>query len=81
MQDTAPSPAPSKSTGIGAPRGPDATASGLAAERAAANAASAAESEKSQDAVMGDLSSIDFQQSFTKAAKQLKIDLSSKGTL
>ena len=70
MQDTAPSPAPSKSTGIGAPRGPDATASGLAAERAAANAASAAESEKSQDAVMGDLSSIDFQQSFKEAAKQ-----------
>ena len=78
MQDTAPSPAPSKSTGSGAPRGLDATASAVAAQRAEANAASASEAEKSQDAVMGDLSSIDFQQSFEEAAKQLKINLSSK---
>ena len=40
----------SKSTGIGAPRGLDAMASGLATQRAAANAASASEAEKSQDA-------------------------------
>ena len=50
MQDSAPSPAPSKSTGIGAPDGLDATASRLAAARATVNAESAAESEKSQDA-------------------------------
>ena len=79
MQDTAPSPAPSKSTGSGAPRGLDATASSVAAQRAEANAAYLSfEAEKSQDAVMGDLSSIDFQQSFEEAATQLKINLSSK---
>ena len=78
MQDTAPSPAPSKSTGSGAPRGLDATASAVAAQRAEADAASASQAEKSQDAVMGDLSSIDFQQNFKEAANQLKIDLSSK---
>ena len=50
MQDNAPSPAPSKSTGSGAPRGLDATASGIAAQRAEANAASASQAEKSQDA-------------------------------
>ena len=78
MQDTAPSPAPSKSTGSGTPRGLDATASAVAAQRADANAASASEAEKSQDAVMGDLSSIDFQQSFKEDAKQFKTNLSSK---
>jgi hypothetical protein len=77
-QDTTPSPAPSKSTRSGAPRGLDTTASGIAAQRAEANAASASQAEKSQDAVMGDLSSIDFQRSFKEAAKQLKIDLGSK---
>ena len=77
MQDTAPSPAPSKS-GSGPHRGPDATATAAAAQRADADAASASEAEKSQDAVMGDLSSIDFQQSFREAAKQMKIDLGSK---
>ena len=57
---------------------PDATANRLAAARATVNAESAAESEKSQDAVMGDLSMIDFQQTFQAAAAQLKIDLKSK---
>ena len=78
MQDTAPSPAPSKSNGSGPSKGPDATASAAAAQRAEAGAASASEAEKSQDAVMGDQSSIDFQRSFKEAAKQLKIDLGSK---
>ena len=77
MQDTAPSPAPSKS-GSGPYSGPDATATAAAAQRAEADAASASEAEKPQDAVMGDLSSIDFTRSFKEAAKQLKIDLGSK---
>ena len=46
-QDTAPSPAPSKS---GDYRGPDAAATALAAERAEADADLASEAEKSQDA-------------------------------
>ena len=50
MQDTAPSPAPSRS---GPYYGPDATAIATAAQRADADAASASEAEKSQDAVMG----------------------------
>ena len=50
MQDTAPSLAPSKSTGSGAPRGLDATASAVAVQRAEANAASASQAENSQDA-------------------------------
>ena len=75
MQDTAPSPEPSRS---GPCYGPDATAIATAAQRADADAASASEAEKSQDAVMGDLSSIDFQGSFREAAKQMKIDLDSK---
>ena len=58
--------------------GPDAAATAAAAQRAEADTASASEAEKSQDAVMGDLSSIDFRQSFKEAAKQLKIDVSSK---
>ena len=78
MRDTAPRLAPNKSTGIGAPGGPEATASRLAAKRATVNAECAAESEKSQDAIMGDLSMIDFQQTFQAAAAQLKIDLKSK---
>ena len=77
MQDTAPSPAPSKS-GSGPSSGPDATAIAAAAQRAEADAASASEAEKSQDAVMGDLSSIDFQGNFREAAKTMKIDLDSK---
>ena len=52
MQGTTPSPDPSKSTGSGAPRGLDATASAVSAQRAEANAASALEAEKSQDAQM-----------------------------
>ena len=78
MQDSAPSPAISKSIGIGAPAGLDATASQLAPRRAVVNAESATESEKSQDAVMGDLSKIDFQRSFKEAASKLKIDLTSR---
>ena len=75
MQDTAPSPAPSRS---GPYYGPDATAIATAAQRADADAASASEAEKSQDAVMGDLSSIDFKGSFREAAKTMKINLESK---
>ena len=74
-QDTTPSPAPSRS---GPNRGPDATATALAAQRAEADAASASQAEKSQDAVMGNLSSIDFTVQFREAAKQMKIDLDSK---
>ena len=47
MQDTAPSPAPSRS---GPYYGPDATALATAAQLADADAASASEAEKSQDA-------------------------------
>ena len=75
MQDTAPSPAPSKS---GHYRGPEATATATAAQRADADAASASEAEKPQDAVMGDLSSIDFKANFREAAKTMKINLESK---
>ena len=78
MQLCAPSPAPSKSTGIGGDSSGGATAVQLAATRAAINAECAEESEKSQDAVMGDLSQIDFQRGFKAAAHQLKIDLTSK---
>ena len=80
MQSSAPSPAPSKSTGIGGDSSGGATAVQLAATRGAINAEYAEESEKSQDAVMGDLSQIDFQRGFKAAAiaTQLKIDLSSK---
>ena len=79
MQGPAPSPAPSKtSTGIGGNGGLDATASRLVEARAAVNAESAAEPDKSQDAVMGDLSSMDSRQRFKEAAKQMKIDLTSK---
>ena len=60
MQGPAPSPAISKtSTGIGGNGGLDATASRLAAARAAVNVEGAAESENSQDAVMGDLTQIE----------------------
>ena len=74
MQGPAPSPAPSKtSTGIGGNDSFEAAARRLAASLAAINAESAAESEKSQDAVTGDLSGIDLQQSFKEAAKQMKM--------
>ena len=78
MHDTVPSPAPSKSTDIGGASSDGATASLLAATRAAINAGFAEDGEKSQDAVMGDLSKIDFQRSFKEAASKLKIDLTSR---
>ena len=53
-----------------------AVSSELATRRAAINASSAKEGEKSQDAVMGDLSK-DFQH-IDDAVKQMKIDLKSK---
>ena len=67
MQASAPSPAPRKSTGIGAPGGLDAAAISRAAQSAAANAASAAESETSQHAVMTTY----LLSTFDKASKKL----------
>ena len=78
MQDATPSPAPSKSTGTGGGISAGATSAALATSRAAVIAGMAEEGEKSQDAVMGDLSKVDFQRSINDAVKQMKIDLTSK---
>ena len=50
----------------------------LVAMHAAINVGYAKESWKSQDAVMGDVSKIDFQQVFQEAASKLNMDLMSK---